>query len=134
MKKKIRLDNKQALTATPFDSDTNNTLPLTCRSKATNSQQPPCPINTQLPAQQSRNTEGPSQETLQLSLLFLMSKFALTQEKPYAEAAYQHLHMLAVRCDTDSKPRFLYRSLAMDWVQMCRGQMTTDEKSKTGPH
>ena len=79
-------------------------------------------------------TDGPSQETLHLSLLFLMSKFALTQEKSYAEAAYQHLHMLAVRCDTDTKPRFLYRSLAMDWVQVCRGQPTTEDRPRTGPH
>ena len=76
----------------------------------------------------------PSEETLQLSLMYLMSKFALTQEKSYAEAVYQHLHMLAVRCDTDSKPRFLYRSLAMDWVQMCRGQVAVNDTSRTRAH
>lgn len=75
-----------------------------------------------------------SEETLQLSLMYLMSKFALTQEKSYAEAVYQHLHMLAVRCDTDSKPRFLYRSLAMDWVQMCRGQVAVNDTSRTRAH
>ncbi len=75
-----------------------------------------------------------SQQHLQMSLIYLMSKFALTQEKSYAEAVYQHLHMLAVRCDTDSKPRFLYRSLAMDWVQMCRGQVAMTDTSRTRPH
>ena len=36
--------------------------------------------------------------------------------------------------DTNSKPRFLYRSLAMDWAQMCRGQAVVNGASPTGPH
>ena len=90
--------------------------------------------NTQLFGQHNSAKAQPSLETLQSSLMYLMSKFALTQEKPYAEAVYQHLHMLAVRCDTNSKPRFLYRSLAMDWAQMCRGQVVVNGASPTGPH
>lgn len=90
--------------------------------------------NTQLFGQRNNAETQPSLETLQLSLMYLMSKFALTQEKSYAEAVYQHLHMLAVRCDTDSKPRFLYRSLAMDWVQMCRGQVAVNSTPQTRPH
>lgn len=90
--------------------------------------------NTELLGQHHSDEAQPSQETLQLSLMYLMSKFALTQEKSYAEAVYQHLHMLAVRCDTDSKPRFMYRSLAMDWVQMCRGQVAVNSTPQTRPH
>ena len=122
--KKTRLGSNRTLPPTPATSDTDKISPPSCQPKV---------VGNEL-ALDSTDTPLPSQETLQLSLLFLMSKFALTQEKTYAEAAYQHLHMLAVRCDTDSKPRFAYRSLAMDWVQMCRGQITTDDKPRTGPH
>ena len=122
--KKTRLGSNRILAPTPATSDTDKTSPPSCQPKVAGNKL----------ALYSTDTPLPSQETLQLSLLFLMSKFALTQEKTYAEAAYQHLHMLAVRCDTDSKPRFAYRSLAMDWVQMCRGQIATDDKPRTGPH
>ncbi len=122
MKRKPTLAYKNNFTVTPNTPNISNTS------------SPGGSKNTELFDQHSSNKTEPSQETLQLSLMYLMSKFALTQEKSYAEAVYQHLHMLAVRCDTDSKPRFLYRSLAMDWVQMCRGQMSTKRTSRTGPH
>ncbi len=118
MKKKTLADN-HSFTGTPPIGE----IPLKGRSK-----------NAQLSAQHNSAKAQPSLETLQSSLMYLMSKFALTQEKPYAEAVYQHLHMLAVRCDTNSKPRFLYRSLAMDWAQLCRGQMAENGASGTYPH
>jgi len=118
MKKKT-LASKNNSTVTPNISNTASR----CSSK-----------NTLLCDQHYSDETQPSQETLQLSLMYLMSKFALTQEKSYAEAVYQHLHILAVRCDTESKPRFLYRSLAMDWVQMCRGPVAVNETSRTRPH
>jgi len=132
--KKIKSNSRPVLPPTPCTPGTRKTSPPSGQTKAANNELALDANNTQLPAQQEGDTKGPTQETLQLSLLFLMSKFALTQEKSYAEAAYQHLHMLAVRCDTDSKPRFVYRSLAMDWVQLCRGQITTDDRPRTGPH
>ena len=132
--KKIKPAGKPILAPTPSTPETSKTPPPSCQCQAATDKLALGTNNTQLPAQQDSGSKSPSQETLQLSLLFLMSKFALTQEKSYAEAAYQHLHMLAVRCDTDSRPRFVYRSLAMDWVQMCRGQITTDDRPRTGPH
>ena len=123
MKKKITANYKNSLAATPPPSDISDAL---SRNNST---------NTKLLDQKTNNNEQPSQETLQLSLMYLMSKFALTQEKSYAEAVYQHLHMLAVRCDTDSKPRLLYRALALDWLQACRGQVAVNGRSsKTGLH
>jgi len=109
-------------------------LPSTPANSSHHEQQAVCNSDTGAYNSEEKNRDKPSLETLQLSLLFLMSKFALTQDNSYAEAAYQHLHMLAVRCDTDSKPRFVYRSLAMDWVQLCRGQATTDIKSGAVAH
>ena len=132
--KKIKSNSKPVFAPTPHTPGTSKTSPSSGQPKAANNELALDVNNTQLPTHQGNSTKEPTQETLQLSLLFLMSKFALTQEKTYAEAAYQHLHMLAVRCDTDSKPRFVYRSLAMDWVQMCRGQIATDDKPRTGPH
>ncbi|OUS15322.1 hypothetical protein A9Q88_12285 [Gammaproteobacteria bacterium 50_400_T64] len=132
--KKIKSDSNPVLAPTPPTSETSKASPPGSQPKAVNHELTLDANKAQSPTQQDSSTKGPTQETLQMSLLFLMSKFALTQEKSYAEAAYQHLHMLAVRCDTDSKPRFLYRSLAMDWVQMCRGQITTDDRPRTGPH
>ena len=87
-----------------------------------------------LATERTNGTALPTLETLQQSLLFLMSKFALTQENTYAEAAYQHLHLLATRCDTDTQARVVYRSLAMDWVQVCRGRMPGDKPARNGPH
>ena len=87
-----------------------------------------------LATENHNGTSLPNLETLQQSLLFLMSKFALTQENTYAEAAYQHLHLLATRCGTDTQARVVYRSLAMDWLQVCRGRMPGDEQVKNGPH
>jgi len=122
MKKKITADPKNNLMETPNTPDVSD---ASLRS---------CSKNAELLEQKNNDGAQPSQETLQLSLMYLMSKFALTQEKSYAEAVYQHLHMLAVRCDTGSKPRFLYRSLAMDWLEMCRGQVAVNRRSRTGPH
>jgi len=110
------------------------TRPPSSQHSDNHRQQTACNSDTRDSNQEQQKQDKSSQETLQLSLLFLMSKFALTQDKSYAEAAYQHLHMLAVRCDTNSKPRFVYRSLAMDWVQVCRGQGTTDIKPGAVPH
>ena len=133
MKKKINLDPKNIFTQTPITERAGKTSPRACQHKVASTQEPPGTF-TKPVAQPESRAQGPTQETLQHSLLFLMSKFALTQDKSYAEAAYQHLHMLAVRCDTDSKARFLYRSLTMSWAQVCRGQVTTDDSPSTGHH
>lgn len=119
MKKKITANCKNSLAATPRPSNISDAL------SSNNS------TNTKLLDQNNNDKTQPTQETLQVSLMYLMSKFALTQEKSYAEAVYQHLHMLAVRCDTNSKPRFLYRALAMDWLQVCRGQVAVNGSAST---
>ncbi len=134
MKKNKKLSYTATVPALLTSHGAKKLSPSRQRNSAHHRQPTPCHSDTRLSSPEEKTPQQPSQETLQLSLLFLMSKFALTQDKSYAEAAYQHLHMLAVRCDTDSKPRFVYRSLAMEWLQVCRGQAATEIKPKTATH
>ena len=135
MKKKIkRLHTSPLHKALPTTSPAAKKRLRPLLADANNQQPADCTATAPLAAENNNGTSRPTLETLQQSLLFLMSKFALTQENTYAEAAYQHLHMLAMRCDSDDKSRFVYRSLAMDWVQVCRGRKPGDKPARNGPH
>lgn len=68
-------------------------------------------------------------DKLKMTFMFLTTKYALTQNPVFAEAAYQHLCMLNDRCDTDPELQFLSQSLAMDWyaIGRKRAQATSSE-------
>jgi len=64
--------------------------------------------------------EVPSMEELKAITLYLMTKFAATQSKKYALAAYKHLCMISDRHSKNPELQFLNRSLALEWHTIYR--------------
>ena len=54
-------------------------------------------------------------EQINMALLFLATKYALTGNKKYAHAAYRHVCLLNEQFENDQENKFLCQSLAMDW-------------------
>lgn len=92
--------------------------------------------NSHTPAEQQKNNfpdngleaESPSIEDLKTTILYLMTKFAATQHKNYALAAYKHLCMISDRHNKDSELHFLNHSLAIEWHSIYHGVAYPSQK------